>query len=500
MKPAARNLLILGGCIVVLGGVLTALMLTDGGTEAAPTSSEAQDIALLNKQAADVASIEVKNTDGIFTIVPAETQPETSAAGTETASSSSASTNGASDTASSEAEPAVTFTIQELEGLPQDSYTVETAAEGGWKLFATKKIGTVSNLTDFGLSTPQATVTVTFQSGDTYGYEIGNASVEDSTAYYVRGQGSEEVYVANVPLSYLQDKTGFLSRQVLDFSGLKTDAQAPFRKLVLSGAAMAQPFTLQQGEGTLYMITEPKMAEADSETVTKLTDLLSALTAGGVEELHPDATALREYGLENPANIVRMTTTDGVEYTLKAGAEKDGNRMVMLDGVDIVYRVMEDSLSPWTGLAKPFDAQSKVLLTRGVESVQTLDVRLGSSDALCHWEITRTKDEEKSTEDTPYYNYSVAENSTGKDYAAFTNLYQTLMSETVLEDAGDAQPEGTPLFQATVAYYDGAPKSTLAFYQNGDRSCLVVLDNVVRGSVPQSDIDTLEQAVESAAG
>ncbi len=61
--------------------------------------------------------------------------------------------------------------------------------------------------------------------------------------------------------------------------------------------------------------------EADSETVTSLTDLLSYLTAGG-EALHPDADALREYGLENPANVVQMTTADGTEYTLKAGRRR----------------------------------------------------------------------------------------------------------------------------------------------------------------------------------
>lgn len=497
MKPATRNLLILGVCIVALGGVLAALMLTGGTTEASTTASSSQDIALLNREEAEVASIEVTNTNGVFTIVPSEEQPEDSAAGTSSAVLSSESTESAS-AVSSESEPEIHFTIQELEGLPQDSYAVKTAAQGGWQLFATKKIGTVSNLTDFGLSTPQATVKVTFKNGDTYGYEIGNASVEDSTAYYVRGQTGEDIYVASVPMAYLQDKTGFLSRQVLDFSSLKADAAAPFRKLVLSGTAVAEPITLQQGEGTLYLMTEPKRMEADSETVTSLTDLLSYLTAGGVEALHPDADALREYGLENPANVVQMTTADGTEYTLKAGAEKDGNRMVMLDGVDIVYRIMDDSLIPWTSLTEPFDVQSKVLLTRNVEAVQTLSIELDSSETY-RWNVTRTKDEEKSTDDTTYYNYTVADASgTTKDYTAFTNLYQVLTSETVLEDAGDTEPTGTPLFRAVVEYYDGALTNTLEFYSDGERNCVVVLDDVVRGSVPRGDIDTLQEALEGA--
>lgn len=113
MKPATRNLLILGVCIVVLGGALAALMLTGGETDASTTSSS-QDIALLNREEADVASIEVTNTSGVFTIVPAEEQPESSAAGSSALEEASSDASGAT---SSDAEEEINFSIQELEGL-----------------------------------------------------------------------------------------------------------------------------------------------------------------------------------------------------------------------------------------------------------------------------------------------------------------------------------------------------------------------------------------------
>ena len=74
-----------------------------------------------------------------------------------------------------------------------------------------------------------------------------------------------------------------------------------------------------------------------------------------------------------------------------------------------------------------------------------------------------------------------------------------MTSETVLEDAEDAQPSGTPRFRAEVAYYDGLPTNTLEFYADGERNCLVVLDNVVRGLVPRSDLEAFQEAVEGAA-
>ena len=37
------------------------------------------------------------------------------------------------------------------------------------------------------------------------------------------------------------------------------------------------------------------------------------------------------------------------------------------------------------------------------------------------------------------------------------------------------------------------------FYADGERNCLVVLDNVVRGLVPRSDLEAFQEAVEGAA-
>lgn len=489
MKPATRNFAVLGACIVVLGGVLAGLLMT-GGSEADAVSSgvleqPSEDIALLNKEESDISSIEVSNTNGLFTIVPAEKQPETSAAGVSSQDVSSG-------------EESVTFTIAELEGLPQDAYTVNTAAEGGWKLFATKKIGTVSNPGEFGLSTPRATVTVRFQDGSTYGYTIGNTSVEDSAAYYLRGADSEEVYVVKLPETYLDDKRAFLSRQVLDFSALGDGTAAPFRKLVLNGKALTQPITLEQGQDGLYLMTEPDRMETDEEEISALTDLLSTLTASEVAALHPDTAQLREYGLENPINTVEMHCTDGNTYLLKAGAGREGDRFLMLDGVDIVYRVAEDVIAPWISILKPFDVQDKALLSGGVEEVKSLSVTLDGG-AVYHWDVARTKDEETSTEDTPYYNYAVT-NASGApvDYDRFQTLYRQFAAETVLEEAA-SQPETEPVLTVKVEAQDGSAAQELSFYPSGERACAAVLNGSVRGSVPRTDVDALAAAVQGMA-
>lgn len=489
MKPATRNFAVLGACIVVLGGVLAGLLMT-GGSEGDVVSSgvleqPSEDIALLNMEESDISSIEISNTNGLFTIVPAEKQPETSAAGVSSQDASSGEEN-------------VTFTIAELEGLPQDTYTVNTAAEGGWKLFATKKIGTVSNPSEFGLSTPRATVTVRFQDGSTYGYTIGNTSAEDSTAYYLRGVDSEEVYVVKLPETYLDDKRTFLSRQVLDFSALGDGTAAPFRRLVLDGKALTQPITLEQGQDGLYVMTEPNRMETDEAEISGLTDMLSTLTTSEVAALHPDTTQLREYGLENPINTVELYCTDGNTYLLKAGAGREGDRFLMLDGVDIVYRVAEDVIAPWVNILKPFDVQDKALLTGGVENVKSLSVTL-EGGMVFRWDVARTKDEEKSTEDTPYYNYAATDVAGAPvDYDRFQTLYRQFAAETVLEEA-DGQPETDPVLTVKVETQDGSAAQELVFYSSGERACVAVLNGSVRGSVPRTDVDALAAAVQGMA-
>lgn len=489
MKPATRNFAVLGACIVVLGGVLAGLLMT-GGSEGDVVSSgvleqPSEDIALLNKEESDISSIEISNTNGLFTIVPAEKQPETSAAGVSSQDASSGEEN-------------VTFTIAELEGLPQDTYTVNTAAEGGWKLFATKKIGTVSNPSEFGLSTPRATVHIRFQDGSTYGYVIGNTSAEDSAAYYLRGVDSEEVYVVKLPETYLDDKRTFLSRQVLDFSALGDGTAAPFRRLVLDGKALTQPITLEQGQDGLYVMTEPNRMETDEAEISGLTDMLSTLTASEVAALHPDTTQLREYGLENPINTVELYCTDGNTYLLKAGAGREGDRFLMLDGVDIVYRVAEDVIAPWVNILKPFDVQDKALLTGGVENVKSLSVTL-EGGMVFRWDVARTKDEEKSTEDTPYYNYAATDVAGAPvDYDRFQTLYRQFAAETVLEEA-DGQPETDPVLTVKVETQDGSAAQELVFYSSGERACVAVLNGSVRGSVPRTDVDALAAAVQGMA-
>ena len=71
MKSGTKNLLIVAACIVVLGGITAALVLTDNkkGDDVSPSASAAE-IGLVTKTKVDIVSMSVKNQKGSYNIVP----------------------------------------------------------------------------------------------------------------------------------------------------------------------------------------------------------------------------------------------------------------------------------------------------------------------------------------------------------------------------------------------------------------------------------------------
>lgn len=126
MKTGTRNLIVVAGCIVVLGGVTAALLLT-GNKEAATASSAVSTgtIELVSKTSEDIVSMAVTNQKGSYTLLPMAAAVSSSAA------SGTAST--ASGTAS-----AITYEIKGLKGVPINTEATGQVVQNGFSLNATK--------------------------------------------------------------------------------------------------------------------------------------------------------------------------------------------------------------------------------------------------------------------------------------------------------------------------------------------------------------------------
>lgn len=479
MNTSTRNLIAVASCIVVLGGAAAALSFTGGGTSAASSAVPSTPTTdLVSKKSDDIVSMAVTNKKGSYKIIPIYSK--------KAASSSSASSG--TDTAGT------TYTIEGLNDVPIDSSAAEQVIKNGFSLVATKNLGTVSNLDEFGLKNPQATVKVSFKDGSDYNYKIGSVLPSDSSSYYMCGENSNIVYVVSVDSGILESRNYFVSKDMLKITS--SSGTNDFTKLALSGKNYSQPIVIRKN-GTEQMMFSPMTANVDAAKFSAITDALSTVTAASVEKAKPTAAQLKTYGLDHPAAVADFTVNKG-SYKLMIGAKKDGNYYAMLDKADVIYQVPADTVSSWLR-TDAFTLRDKTILMPNIVTVKAITVaQNGKSSALT---LTRTKDETKSTQDKPEYTYKVT-NSGGKPVAydtSYKNFYEDLISLQLLEPAA-GKPAGTPTYTLEYQYFEKSMSDKIAFYKNGDRRYTVTVNGQVYGNVTSPDVEKVVYEFRQLAG
>ncbi len=467
MKTSTRNLVVVAGCIVVLGGVAAALLTTGNKGETASSEASASTIELVSKTSQDIVSMSVKNRKGSYTLIPVEKKA---------VGSSSASSTATAD---------ITYMVKELGGVPINSSAAAQVVQNGFSLVATKNLGTVGNLDEFGLKDPQATVEVSFKDGSTYNYKIGNASATDSSAYYMCGENSNNVYIVSIDGGILESRNYFVSKEILAITS--GSGVNDFAKIILSGTNFPQPITVVKS-GSSGVITSPVSAQTDTEKLGAVETALTTLTADSVEAVNPDAAALKAYGLDKPAAVAEFTVNRG-NYKLLVGARKGSNYYVKLDKVDAVYLVKAESVEAWVK-TDAFALRSKDLLKPDITSVKSLSVDAGG--AVQTFAVARTKDEKKSTEDKIQYTYQVTGTGDKKvDYEKNYTAYFDRVTGVQLLEAASTNPSGAPALKLEYTYFDKSGTDTVAFYKNGDRLYLAAVNGTVYGMVTEDDVQKI---------
>lgn len=468
MRSNIRNLIIVAVCIVVLGGAFLTLKLTGNDKAASSSASSTASIELVSKKSEDVVSMNVVNAKGSYTLIPVKAPVASKA--------SSSASSGASGP---------TYTVKELAGCAIDTSATESAVKNGFSLVASKNLGTVSNLEEYGLKNPQATVKVQFADGSSYDYKIGKTSATDSSAYYMCGLNSDNVYIVSVDQGLLQGASYFVSKTVLAITNQSGDNN--FSKITLSGANYPQPVTFSFYQ-TSMRISSPAVYAADSDKLSNLKSALASLTASSVEAVNPDAAALKKYGFESPTAVAEYSVNGG-DYAITAGAKDGSSCYVMLKGVNVIYKVDSASIDAWAQ-QNLFGLRSKAILAPDIKTVKALTVAAGSSENVLN--LTRAKNEKQSTQDTASYDYKVTGNG-GKslDYSKnYTNFFSKLTAVSILQDASQ-KPSGTPAMTVKCQYFDDSKTDTVEFFQSGDRRYTAVLNGQVLGLVAQDDLDTV---------
>lgn len=478
MKKSVKYLLIILAVVLVLGAAVLTLVLTDPNRNAEEESSVVSEntISLISKEAAEVASMEVSfrgDQEGSYTLLPKE---------------------------ASEEDAEQTFTIAGLEGLTLKESALESVASFGHSLTATKDLGTVDGLAEYGLEEPQISVKVTFTDGSTFSYEVGDET--PNGGYYVKTADSDNLYVSSLGANLLKKKLQLVDTTILSITAPEseesaasgTEATNVFNSLKLSGANFAEPIEISyKPDSTLmttFRIVKPREIGCDDEKISTITASLEALSADDVAAVYPDDALLEDYGLAEPLSKLEFTANDTETHTLITGNRTDAGTYVMVDDVPVVYLVANATVSEWAD-ASLYDLRVSFLILPYIDDVE--QVKIETADTTHSFTLTRTVDEENSTEEDISYNLTV-KGTAGQDLTidTFKKFYQVVIG-VQLFGTTEEEPAGKPYLTLTYGYYDTDQTDVVEFYESkeSDRTYIAVVNGQVDGTVKMTTLDSL---------
>lgn len=467
-----RNLLI-AVAIAVLLAVLLLLVTLLPNENAVGSSSNTSDTpieetgyTLVDKSAISktnqISEVEVKNTQGSFTI--------------------------AFDQSISN------YVLVGYEDLPL-SENADTLLENSTTLNASAKIAQVNSLADFGLDAPSATAFIRYKDGTAATLYIGNET-PSKEGCYVRMDDSQEVYVliADTANYYLAADWWYISTTIMSAPLMREDDEngaAIMQSLTVTGTKHPHRLSLRRVQDSdsmeykyfKYVTTEPFLRGVTDE----VGDILYGTTTLYAERaaiLHPTAAQLKKYGFDNPYTVAKIVlaiestatsensetgeeeTVDIVynntEYTITVGClDADGNYVVMVDGIDAIYIVAQDTLAQ--------------IVERQHENTTSATLFLKDITTLSRIEITT--DGQKHVFDLSHN--ALAEEADDKltvkigdktyDTADFRNLY-TMMMALQRYRVLNTQPTGEPILSLTLYDLEEKPYFSADFFENANGS------------------------------
>ena len=474
MKKTVRNIVILLAVLLVLGGTAYLLMNLpkdgDGEESSQPSSSSsAERKELLTREDTEIESVEVKNAEDEYTIVPTQEDSQ------------------------------LGFTLEGYEDYDFNTSQVAANVRTMLAFKPAKELGSQDSLDDFGLGSGGTRVTVNYKDGGSDQLVLGDTSPE-TVGKYVLKDG--EVYiVSGVPDAFYANRFSYFYTSVYVIPSLtdvtvddegettETEAEDKLETMTLTGARFPEPVTIEYNSRYLsgYGITEPVTAESGNTKLSELITSLKTLTASSVVDAGITDEKLEKYGLTEPDAKLSFSL-NGSEHELAVSAkDSDGMRYMTADGNDLVYRVDNSAVTNWAD-ANLMSLRMSYVWIANIKDVKKLTVTIDGSE-VHSFDITREKDEKKSTDTSTEYDISKIVDGDGNsvDYEVYQPFYQQMISMAVFT-LDKAEYSGTPAMKIEYEYFNGGA-DTVEYYEIPGNRYAALLNGSFNGQVRGTDFD-----------
>ena len=489
MNDKLKGIIIGGVVLAALGGTLAVMKFTgldtptESSSETASSSSKVDEsVQLIDKTAADITSIDVKNGFGGFTY---------------TGASESGKENSG---------------ITELKGLALKTRTVSDIGEDTAQLKAYKLVESgAADLTKYGLTDAEAEFDVHFADGSERDFLIGIEAPQNRYRYLCE-KGSSDVYMVMESLikPYLNPKEDLVDTTLIESpEQTTTDSTIEFGKLTIHRSDLDYDMVFEQDDGNFaqsssnmvsaQVMTEPIFAYLDGTRSTNVIYALYGLTAMTAEKVFPTEADLAEYGLDEPRCTVTFTGKD-YDYKLDIGNEfheenDKGEQQTAaaayyctiegVDGKDCIWKVDASALPFVTVM--PNDIISTLMTWNMVTDVSEIKLS-GETEDTFALTIEGEGDDAQIA--------GVTCNGSEVDVESFKALYQYILTCPTKDGIWFEEPTGEAFRRIEVVCADGH-SDVIELYKDTDRRAIVKLNGRPSYRIQSKWADRLTKNIEA---
>lgn len=468
-----KQILIFSGIgLAVLGGVTAILMLTEPQDEtetigASDTATESESFVLSAQTEENIAKIHVENAAGEYDIIPTEETDE----------------EGNVDTV---------WTIEGLEDAPLLTDTIGSAVSGIANVEAQQRVEEKpEDVEKYGLSEPQATVTISYADGTEYSFSYGDQTPTSSTAVYFMDEATDTVYTykKSAVNPFSGDKFSFIDTTVMPEQD--TSGEEEIQKLTVERYDFEEPLTVEliptvEDEIAVftYQITSPYTVYADLTDAPTFMNSLFALEAQKAVWYGMEESDYELAGLDEPTCTVTMKTSKKT-YKLTLGrvlvdetTDENGNVTQEIAGIygmssempDVLYLFDYEDIPALS--VDPEAIVSELFLMPYIFSLD--NVKYSDSEGREFEFAFETIPAESEDEEDGHLYYMNGEEA---DESRVKQMYQFLISASGDELYFDEE-RGGQLAQITYTYADKSRgEDVVTFYESeSDRSIIISIN------------------------
>lgn len=481
MKKQVRSIIALGAVLAALGGGFAVLKLTepegsgDVSSVIETTSVAEGEGTLLVSDNGDVGTVKeavVINAAGRLEVIMKDAPTDDSAA---------------------------TYTLKEYKDLDVNTSVVGTLVNNGNGLTAQALIAKdCADIAKYGLADPTATVELTYESGNTVRFFVGDTA--PSGTVYVLVDGTDDVYTVSsfTVANYSKSAKEFIRTTILEkpeeyplVESLRIERDNIDYDLLFEYDVTSED-SHSGGTSASHKLVEPVESYLTLERSSDVITGMFGLSGSDIYALHCKESDIAGAGLASPFCTVTMKCDNNEIYVLLLSelfTDESGDRCcyAMMEGGKVIYTLSEDD-ARWLSVT-PIDVASRLMITSYVWSIT--DLSAGGGGESVDFRIS-LRDESVSEEDATADDYIVMKDGKEFDTERYRKFYSFLIKSNAEEFALDAPiPSGEPT--AVIKFTDSYSDKTFTyeFYDDSLMRSLIVVDGKSKYYCTKSFVDTL---------